>query len=298
LTFAAALGLSLAITAASPAVGQERAGYAGNEACIQCHKEQVATFAATRKGNLFSGHPRDSIGRLGCEGCHGPAKTHAESGGDERGGLISYQRNDPTPVEQRNDLCLRCHQGGARFDWAGGAHESRDIACTDCHRIMVQVSERSQLNRADVTETCAQCHQQRRAQMARFAHMPVREGKMDCAGCHNPHGTPTEKLLKAPSVNELCYTCHTEKRGPFLWEHAPVAENCSNCHDPHGSSNDKLLTVPRARLCQRCHDESQHPTRPYSADAANSRFIFGRQCQNCHFSIHGSNHPSGARFTR
>jgi hypothetical protein len=79
---AAAIGIGLAVTLASPAVGQERAGYAGNEVCVQCHREQVATFAATRKGSLFSAHPRDSIGRLGCEGCHGPAKTHAESGGD------------------------------------------------------------------------------------------------------------------------------------------------------------------------------------------------------------------------
>ena len=42
--------------------------------------------------------------------------------------------------------------------------------------------------------------------------------------------------LKAASVNEQCYTCHTEKRGPFLWEHAPVRESCLNCHTPHGSN--------------------------------------------------------------
>ena len=33
-------------------------------------------------------------------------------------------------------------------------------------------------------------------------------------------------MIKADSVNELCYTCHTEKRGPFLFEHAPVREDC------------------------------------------------------------------------
>jgi DmsE family decaheme c-type cytochrome len=295
---AAALAIGLAVALASPAVGQDLAGYAGNESCVQCHKEQVATFAATRKGSLFSVHPRDSIGRLGCEGCHGPASTHVESGGDERGGLISYQRNDPTPVDQRNALCLRCHQGGARFDWAGGAHESREIACTDCHRIMAQVSERSQLKRATLGQTCGQCHQQRQTQLQRFSHMPLREGKMDCTSCHNPHGTATEKLLVGNSVNETCYSCHTEKRGPFLWEHAPVVESCANCHDPHGSSNAKQLVVPRPRLCQRCHDESRHPTRPYRDDPSFNRYIEGRQCSNCHFNIHGSNHPSGMTFTR
>jgi DmsE family decaheme c-type cytochrome len=105
-------------------------------------------------------------------------------------------------------------------------------------------------------------------------------------------------------VNETCTSCHTEKRGPYLWEHAPVTESCSNCHDAHGTNNEKQLVTPRPRLCQRCHDPSGHPGRPYAADASNamgasnSRFIYSRQCSNCHFNIHGSNHPSGSTFTR
>ncbi len=77
--------------------------------------------------------------------------------------------------------------------------------------------------------------------MLRSSHMPMREGKIVCTDCHNPHGSYSEKLLRANSVNENCYTCHAEKRGPFLWEHAPVRENCLNCHDPHGSINEYLL---------------------------------------------------------
>ncbi len=296
-SFGVALSV-LALFRSAPARAQATEGYAGSEICANCHQKQIATFAATKKGPLFLGHARTAAERMGCEACHGPAKVHAESGGEERGGLITFRRDDSTSIERRNGICLSCHDGGARLFWLEGAHASRNVACTDCHRIMAPSGERSQLKLGTVIETCGQCHAQRRAQMARYAHMPVREGKMDCASCHNPHGTPTEKLLKAASVNEVCFQCHAEKRGPFLWEHAPVTESCSNCHDPHGSNNEKLLVIPRARLCQRCHDESQHPTRPYSADPANSRFIFDRQCQNCHFAIHGSNHPSGARFTR
>ena len=33
-------------------------------------------------------------------------------------------------------------------------------------------------------------------------------------------------MLKEASVNDNCYKCHAEKRGPFLWEHPPVRENC------------------------------------------------------------------------
>ena len=89
--------------------------------------------------------------------------------------------------------------------------------------------------------------------------MPVREGKMSCSSCHNPHGSISNvKALKVgSSVNESCTSCHAEMRGPMLWEHAPVRENCTTCHDPHGSSNDRMLDVRMPMLCQRCHVATQ-----------------------------------------
>ena len=71
----------------------------------------------------------------------------------------------------------------------------------------------------------------RRAQLQRSSHMPFREGKVTCTSCHNPHGTPIRKQLFRATVNENCYSCHAERRGPFLWEHPPVMENCANCHE-------------------------------------------------------------------
>ncbi len=98
--------------------------------------------------------------------------------------------------------------------------------------------------------------------MWRSSHMPVREGKVVCTDCHNPHGSFSEALLKTATINEVCYQCHAEKRGPFLWEHPPVRENCLNCHDPHGSNNDFLLKISRPRLCQQCHSGGQHNSNP------------------------------------
>ena len=77
--------------------------------------------------------------------------------------------------------------------------------------------------------------------------------KMACSDCHNPHGSTGPTLLVKNSVNETCYTCHAEKRGPFLWEHAPVVDNCTNCHTPHGSANAPLLKARAPWLCQDCH---------------------------------------------
>jgi len=75
---------------------------------------------------------------------------------------------------------------------------------------------------------------------------------MSCDDCHNPHGALTNNgnpllngpLLKTNTVNETCYQCHAEKRGPWLWEHPPVRESCLNCHSPHGSNQASLLIAP------------------------------------------------------
>ena len=284
----------------APAAGaQLPAGYVGAEACKACHEGVDQKFAATKMGRLFLKHPRNMLERLGCETCHGPGQKHVEAGGGKGvGGMITFAKNDKTPVEKRNAVCLGCHQKSARLFWQGSQHESRDVACTNCHRIMEDVSPQFQLAKETVIETCGQCHLQKRAQTMRSSHMPLREGKMTCTSCHNPHGTVTPTLLKENSLNETCYSCHAEKRGPFLWVHPPVQESCANCHDPHGSNHEKMLKLAKPRLCQQCHVESRHPTEPRGRSYDQARFMLGRQCTNCHAVIHGSNHPSGNNFKR
>ncbi|MDO8478682.1 MAG: DmsE family decaheme c-type cytochrome [Candidatus Rokubacteria bacterium] len=286
-----------AAAAAAPADGN----YVGAEVCKACHDEAFSKFSKTKMGRLFLLQARSPKEANACETCHGPGKAHVDAGGGKgKGGLITFAKNDKTPVEKRNQVCLGCHTKGARLFWQGSAHESRDVACTNCHKIMEQVSSKAQLAKATEIETCGTCHLQKRAQTMRSSHMPVREGKMTCTSCHNPHGTVTQTLLKEQGVNETCYTCHAEKRGPFLWNHAPVQESCVNCHDPHGSNWERMLKAAKPRLCQQCHSPgSGHPSNMYGrGDTASLKFVMGHQCTNCHALIHGSNHPSGRVFER
>ena len=201
---------------ATPAGG----GYVGAETCKGCHEEAFNRFSHTKMGRLFLKQPRNSLERLGCESCHGPGKDHVDQGGGGQGKdpkLITFAKNDRTPLDQRNHVCLTCHTKGARVFWRGSPHEARDIACTNCHRVMADHSPKAQLAKATEIETCGTCHLERRAQTMHSSHMPLREGKMTCTSCHNPHGTVTPALLKENSLNDNCYACHTEKRGPFLW---------------------------------------------------------------------------------
>lgn len=289
---------SLAWAQQAPAKARPE-GYAGSASCNQCHKTEVAQFTASDKGKALLAHPRNAHDSLGCESCHGPSKRHGDSGGEERGNMIVFGGKHPSPVAQRNANCLSCHQKTARMAWQGSAHESRSVACADCHTVMHPESERSLLKKPTVLSTCGSCHATQKNQQLRFSHMPLGQNKMECTSCHNPHGSPAPKLLLASSTNETCFTCHADKRGPFLWQHAPVVENCANCHDPHGSSHEKMLKLSRPRLCQQCHQSSGHPIAPRNpATPADYQFLFNRQCSNCHFNIHGSNHPSGYAFTR
>jgi DmsE family decaheme c-type cytochrome len=283
-------------------------GYAGSAECLDCHKKQLTHFGETQHGKLLLQHPRNATEQLGCEACHGPGKAHAESGGEVRGGLITFGGKKPSSVETRNTTCLQCHEKTARLLWEGSTHESRNVACTNCHTLMQNNSERANLKFATVIATCGTCHAKEKNAAMLASHMPLGENKLECTSCHNPHGSPNPSLLLASSTNETCYSCHAEKRGPFLWEHAPVVENCANCHDPHGSNHEKMLKLSRPRLCQQCHQGTGHPQQPRQVVTTATgvvmplpgdvQFLLNRQCSNCHFNIHGSNHPSGQAFTR
>ena len=52
--------------------------------------------------------------------------------------------------------------------------------------------------------------------------------------CHDVHGTFQNNNLRATvDQNMICTKCHTDVRGPFVYEHAPVkAEGCLGCHTP------------------------------------------------------------------
>jgi DmsE family decaheme c-type cytochrome len=276
-------------------------GYVGMTKCLECHDATYESGIQTTKHGQMN-DPRSPVAKFGCESCHGPGQAHVDD--DAKGNIRRFAKTGSTAVNDGNGACLTCHNRGTHAGWEGSTHEARGLSCTTCHSVHKPQSLQHQLAKTTETQTCVACH---RAQVVKteraVAHMPVREGKLSCSSCHNPHGSISNvKALKVGnSVNESCTSCHAEMRGPMLFEHTPVRENCTTCHDPHGSSNDRMLNVRMPMLCQRCHVATRHPSSVYDNAAITtnkSNRMFGRSCVNCHSNIHGSNHPSGQFFMR
>ncbi len=269
----------------------------GSEACLDCHKEENASYAHSLHGKAVD--RRTPAGVQGCETCHGPGSKHVE----DPDVVANRPRNFKTiSADQTTAVCTTCHVSGDQAFWAGSKHEARKVACTSCHSVHASKGEKL-LKTETQPKLCATCHQQIVNKLNRFNHMPVREGKLSCTSCHNTHGSANVKMLRAgTTVDEACASCHAEKRGPYLWEHAPVANACVTCHDPHGSSNERMLVSKVPFLCQRCHVTSRHPPTVYDSfiikNSSNANKITGRGCVICHTQIHGSNAPAGQFFLR
>ncbi len=303
-TWLLTLLLSPLSMAQTPQAVSEAATFVGEKVCTACHSQENRHFTETLHAKAFRLNPRNANEERVCEACHGPGSLHVQDT-KNKSALIGFTKGWGTPVAKQNQQCLGCHTGGSQLHWTGSVHSRNQLSCADCHNPMEKNSVNGLLAKSTINDTCESCHQQQRNEFNKRSHMPLHEGKMTCVDCHNPHGSATKPLLKAESTNALCYTCHAEKRGPFLWEHGPVRENCANCHTPHGSNHDKLLVAERPFLCQQCHNLSfGHNSPLYRADqlataglGTNPR-LPGRACQNCHSQVHGSNHPAGARFQR
>jgi len=251
--------------------------------CQVCHEEYIKTYGGTKHAKAFALNPPANMGD--CESCHGPRSKHVENPTTEL--RIESARS-------QSAVCMQCHEGGPRLGWKAGAHHSADVSCSSCHTVMEEKSARALLNRARAADTCYSCHTEVRTDMNKMSHHPVREARMECASCHNVHGS-APGLLTKNTVNDTCFGCHTEKRGPFVWEHAPVRESCATCHTPHGSNNRNLLARKDSFLCLSCHSYGGHINLPRYNRVSNP---YGTGCTNCHTSVHGSNHPSGAKLTR
>jgi DmsE family decaheme c-type cytochrome len=264
---------------------QDTSQYIGADNCKLCHEEVFKKFEAnihwkttldTRRGPEYQG----------CEACHGPGADHMNGGGDKTK-IFGFSKDHP--AKQISDRCLKCHTyGEENSNFSRSAHNLKNVSCTDCHSVH-KAKVKEYLLVGAQPQLCFTCHLDVKPDFNRPFRHRVNEGLVKCNDCHNQHSAFLARGLRASAAQDaVCFKCHADKAGPFVFEHAPVkTEGCVACHTPHGSSNVRLLKRSQVNLlCLECHTPSAGVGPAGPTHDQSQKY---QSCTVCHITIHGSN---------
>ena len=308
-SFIAATSVASVVAAflAAPAFAQWQQAPVSSPVCAACHAGSQHTTMLTAHG------AQNDANGSACQTCHGDATEHLKD--PTKSKPTSALTTKGATAAEKSAVCLACHSGQRHLEnWSIAKHRKVDVTCVNCHSIHEVQSaantkqvRSAQFAAAPYTTTsrplaykqCIECHRDVRGEIIKPSHHPIIEGKVGCHDCHDPHGALQKASLRSESIRDLCVTCHTDKRGPWIHEHPPVVENCATCHTPHGSSHRGLLAQKPPALCADCHPGG-HTHGIYDGRGtipnqlpSNIRFE-GSGCVGCHRQIHGSNAPASA----
>ena len=245
----------------------------GKGTCMACHDVGPAFFQTPHTD-------------LECESCHGAGSGHIAEGFDKS--LSFNEKSSGWAISQ----CLGCHQDNAEHSgFLNSAHGRNSVSCVACHQLH-PTKPNFGLLKGEQKDLCTSCHPATRADFRKPFHHPVLEGGIVCSDCHSPHtedNRPLGRLAVGPG--EGCLSCHSDKKGPFVFEHPPgLVNSCQTCHEPHGSINPKMLRRTQVvQLCLECHSMTPGVAAiqpPAFHDIRSARY---RNCTTCHREIHGSN---------
>lgn len=283
----ALLGASWVWSSLEPLTAQESPQYVGSDKCAQCHPDVTKSWALTgHRRTLFNADPA----RKGCEGCHGPGGTHADSG-------------DPTKIvhpgklksQQTADICLKCHNQEHVTLWRTSLHARAKLSCTSCHdshnvdpRTLSRDIENGKLQLEGLTRAIRQAELQRAGLQEGSAAKDEAETKVAELKAKRDQLQDTlkgqETAYRRVAEPYVCYNCHkTQQIQSKMASHHPIPEgkmNCSDCHNPHGGLYGMLKEDTESETCFRCHAEKEGP------------FVFNHppvveNCAICH-NPHGS----------
>ena len=174
------------------------------------------------------------------------------------------------------DTCAACHEKEvknfkltqhARIQIPGEGPRVEGEGCESCHgpgslHVDSGGDRKLIVNPGKSPEACFQCHLDKNAEFSLQFHHPVKEGRMSCTSCHDPHGEDIlkPKEMQVGRVNQDCAQCHREQARPHVFEHEAMREGCTSCHnrarldqleDVDRAGQQPVLEMPRAsRACR------------------------------------------------
>ena len=179
-----------------------------------CHANIAKNFATNPHSKLALMHGGKGIT---CESCHGPGQAHVEGGGDITK-IFLPTKGPPS----RSTQPVSAATPGSHPNFERSPHAKAGLSCISCHSIHASQSEESLLKLPQPT-LCFTCHTDVKGAFNMPFHHPVLEGVVKCTDCHDVHGTfQSSQLRSTADQNLICTKCHTDVRGPFVYEHAVV----------------------------------------------------------------------------
>ena len=208
------------------------------EVCGRCHRNPHQTAMISTDP-----HSRTDIRCLSCHRIHdNPNRMLVRDDGD--------------------NYCAVCHTAVAMEFKRRSVHplESGNVGCTDCHHLG---NIEDNLFAAGLDWTCQKCHSELAGPFihehsATYNHLVEGNG---CVECHEPHGSPNDRLLRQ-SGNGICYQCHgVPPRHRTAHSGLGTSLDCVDCHtDIHGSNENRFYLDPDlgTKLFPDCYQSGCH----------------------------------------
>lgn len=251
--------------------------------CTLCHGDLIEGRAAV--------HPPAAED---CTNCHDVTVG-------EEGTTITLMEAEPA-------LCVICHddKAAAADGELATPHFPVVDSCLTCHDPHAGTAKPALVEA--VPALCADCHDLEELQEKHGAQLTQ---ATDCTACHEPHGSPNPKMLRASHLhppfemgsceachrqpfgdrvrlrargNALCEACHGEFEAPGgdgsvhpALQGERGRAGCLSCHDPHMSDRPRMLKASGPDLCAQCHGSVVAAAR-----AETGHYPAGDDCLTCH----------------
>lgn len=253
------------------------------ETCGNCHREQRT---AMRQGVHHAAGGRNASGAgtpLDCRRCHGENAHQIIPVKDSR---------SPVYLNHQVELCGSCHlQHLASYNASIHGHGLTEsgllvtAVCADCHGAhgtFYAADRRSTLHRANVAQTCGECHRYIEERLNQSVHAQSNESSTPsqasaggqarprqpaCVDCHQGHDE-AQHLAAGHRLTLLdrCGNCHADlllgyhvsMHGQLTRLGFEAAATCADCHGAHltlaiNDPRGPLSPENRLQTCRTCH---------------------------------------------
>ena len=209
-----------------------------------------------------------------------------------------------------------------RRRWPGTRRSTtiNGVACTDCHNphpgsVRAAVREHQPLRassgpsgcrcRCNEPEACYKCHPKIYGLNALPSHHPIKEGKMVCSDCHDPHGQDDGEpqggdhqpaVLQVPRGEAGAVRLRAPAGARELRD-LPQAARRGGQQPAAAAGDVPLPAVPSRppRRATRREARRRAPASSASTPIASLRRPFYTNCTQCHQQIHGTNRHLATR---